>query len=171
MVRQEQYLTFYSILEFRFFFVKGVMSELIILPNNTTKTLIVCLSPNENILIQNHYFMIIRQISRLIIYYLMPLICISTFYILIAKTLFQAKDDVIYFRNTSSIGSNNNNNNDENRKISATMSNNREIFISNQEKRTRKQILARHKVAKVVLFLCLVFFLCWLPKQIHDLYW
>ena len=88
----------------------------------------------------------------------MPLICISTFYILIAKTLFQAKDDVIYFRNTSSIGSNNNNNNDENRKISATMSNNREIFISN-------------KVAKVVLFLCLVFFLCWLPKQIHDLYW
>ncbi|CAF1006132.1 unnamed protein product, partial [Didymodactylos carnosus] len=37
--------------------------------------------------------------------------------------------------------------------------------------RTRKQMRARHKVAKTVLFLSIIFFICWLPKQIHDLYW
>ncbi|CAF4487575.1 unnamed protein product, partial [Didymodactylos carnosus] len=37
--------------------------------------------------------------------------------------------------------------------------------------KTRKQLRARHKVAKTVLFLSIIFFICWLPKQIHDLYW
>ncbi|CAF5226969.1 unnamed protein product, partial [Rotaria magnacalcarata] len=37
--------------------------------------------------------------------------------------------------------------------------------------KVKKQLRARHKVAKTVLFLCSVFFICWLPKQIHDLYW
>lgn len=40
-----------------------------------------------------------------------------------------------------------------------------------QDAKTRKQLRARRKVAKTVLFLCIVFFICWLPKQIHDLYW
>jgi len=116
--------------------------------------------------------MIIRQILRLIIYYLMPFIFISIFYSLIAKTLFQTKT-IIYFANSSSCSSTNeecrsmiNNNN---------IRNNRESFLNNQtinqDKKTRKQLQARHKIAKIVLFLCLVFFICWLPKQIHDLYW
>jgi hypothetical protein len=116
--------------------------------------------------------MIIRQILRLIIYYLMPLVLISVFYIVIAKTLFQTKD-TIYSSNASSHSFIN----EEHRSINNNnhIRNNRDIFLNNQttnqDKRTRKQLRARHKVAKIVLFLCLVFFICWLPKQIHDLYW
>lgn len=182
--------------------------------------------------------MIIRQILRLIIYYLMPLIFVSIFYILIAKHLFQRKSVVLQAMNnqssfvqhdlsnskrrqltsksnltpeklsvrsmtlendklmskrdslpgllpsTSSLSSltnnfrrsrdhfygnpatttmtNNNNNNN---------TNNMPIQTLYQDVKTRKQLRARHKVAKTVLFLCIVFFICWLPKQIHDLYW
>ena len=49
--------------------------------------------------------------------------------------------------------------------------NNLAIHTLYQDVKTRKQLRARHKVAKTVLFLCSVFFICWLPKQIHDLYW
>jgi hypothetical protein len=49
--------------------------------------------------------------------------------------------------------------------------NNMAIHTLYQDVKTRKQLRARHKVAKTVLFLCSVFFICWLPKQIHDLYW
>lgn len=60
--------------------------------------------------------------------------------------------------NGSSI-SNNNNNNQMN------------VQKFYRDVKLRKQLRARHKVAKTVLFLCSVFFICWLPKQIHDLYW
>jgi hypothetical protein len=50
-------------------------------------------------------------------------------------------------------------------------SNNIAIHTLYQDAKARKQLRARHKVAKTVLFLCIVFFICWLPKQIHDLYW
>jgi len=135
--------------------------------NNTTTKLIYCWSPNEISLISNHKFMIIRQILRLIIYYLMPFIFISIFYSVIAKTLLQTKE-VIYSPHSLSSSSKNeerqlmNNNN---------IRNNREIFSDNQDKKARKQLQTRHKLAKIVLFLSLVFFICWLPKQIHDLYW
>ena len=46
-------------------------------------------------LLSNHTFMISRQIIRLIIYYIMPLIFVSIFYILIAKHLFQTKSVVL----------------------------------------------------------------------------
>lgn len=128
--------------------------------------LIYCWSPNEDFLLTNHKFMIIRQILRLIIYYLMPFIFISIFYSLIAKTLFQTKD-VIYSPNSSL----NSFQNEEHRSMNNNLRNYREILSDNQDKRTRKQLRVRHKVAKIVLCLCLVFFICWLPKQIHDLYW
>jgi hypothetical protein len=66
---------------------------------------------------------------------------------------------------------------EENRALNMTntIRSNREIFsnnlTTNQETKARKQLRARHKVAKIVLCLCLAFFICWLPKQIHDLYW
>ena len=54
----------------------------------------------------------------------------------------------------------------------STMNNNNIVIHTlYQDEKTRKQLRARHKVAKTVLFLCIVFFICWLPKQIHDLYW
>ena len=49
--------------------------------------------------------------------------------------------------------------------------NNMALHTLYRDVKTRKQLRARHKVAKTVLFLCSVFFICWLPKQIHDLYW
>jgi hypothetical protein len=115
--------------------------------------------------------MIIRQILRLIIYYLMPLIFISIFYSIIAKTLFQTKD-IIHSPNSSSRPFTN----EEPRSTNENnIRNNREIFsdhqTTNQDRKARKQLQTRHKLAKIVLFLCLVFFICWLPKQIHDLYW
>jgi hypothetical protein len=48
---------------------------------------------------------------------------------------------------------------------------NQTTTILQQDLKTRKQLQARQKVAKTALFLCLVFFTCWLPKQLHDLYW
>jgi hypothetical protein len=114
--------------------------------------------------------MIIRQILRLIIYYLMPFIFISIFYSVIAKTLLKTKE-VIYSPNSSLCSSKN----EERQLMNNNNRNNREIFsdnnITNQDKKSRKQLQARHKLAKIVLFLSLVFFICWLPKQIHDLYW
>jgi hypothetical protein len=120
--------------------------------------------------------MITRQILRLIIYYLMPLIFITIFYSLIAKTLFQTKDGI--YSRTASYVFKNDPINEENRVMNNNIRHNRESFGNNQrisvfnhDTRTRKQLHARHKVAKTVLFLCLVFFICWLPKQLHDLYW
>jgi hypothetical protein len=113
--------------------------------------------------------MIIRQILRLIIYYLMPLIFISIFYGLIAKTLLQTKV-IIYSPNTLHPFQS-----EESHSLSNNIRYNRDMFSNNQttnpDKRTRQQLRTRHKIAKVVLLLCLVFFICWLPKQIHDLYW
>jgi hypothetical protein len=121
--------------------------------------------------------MITRQILRLIIYYLMPFIFITIFYSLIAKTLFQTKD-VICSPRSSSYTFKKDLIPEENHARNNTMRQNREIFCNNQttntlnqDARTKKQLYARHKVAKTVLFLCLVFFICWLPKQLHDLYW
>jgi len=115
--------------------------------------------------------MIIRQILRLIIYYLMPLICISVFYSIIAKTLFQTRN-VIYSPNSSlrSIKTDPNNEKDRLMNIELTIRN-QTTTILKQDLKTRKQLQARQKVAKTALFLCLVFFTCWLPKQLHDLYW
>ena len=114
--------------------------------------------------------MITRQILRLIIYYLMPLIFITIFYSLIAKTLFQTKETIysptVLFK-TDSL-------NEESRRMRPnreTFSYNQTLNTLNQDARARRQLHARHKVAKTVLFLCLVFFICWLPKQLHDLYW
>lgn len=119
--------------------------------------------------------MIIRQILRVFIYYIMPFIFILVFYSVIAKTLFQTKD-TIYSHQLSSVLSNDErrsmitNNNNTN-----SIRNGRDIFSNSQttiqDRKARKQLRARHKVAKIVLFLCLAFFICWLPKQIHDLYW
>ena len=125
--------------------------------------------------------MIIRQILRLIIYYLMPLIFISIFYSIIAKTLFQTRD-VMYSPNSSSRSIKSDSNNEKTRSMNIELHNivrhNRKLVYNNhpttivkQDLRTRKQLQARQKVAKTVLFLCLVFFVCWLPKQLHDLYW
>ncbi len=131
-------------------------------------TLIYCWSPNEHSLLMNHKFMITRQILRLIIYYLMPFICILVFYSIIAKTLFQTTDTIYSSKSASSLSA------DEYRSNN-TIRSNREIFLNiqttNQERKARKQLRSRHKVAKIVLCLCLAFFICWLPKQIHDLYW
>ena len=69
--------------------------ETVIQPNNKTIKLIYCWSPNESDLLSNHTFMISRQIIRLIIYYIMPFIFISIFYILIAKHLFQTKSVIL----------------------------------------------------------------------------
>lgn len=188
--------------------------------------------------------MITRQILRLIIYYVMPLIFVSIFYILIAKHLFQRTNTVLQTMSTttttqydlsnskrrqltsksnqtnnhtpekisvrsmtlendklmnkrdslpgllpstssSSSLTNNlrrsrehfygnssmNNNNNPTTTSTTTTNNNMPIQTLFQEVKTRKQLRARHKVAKTVLFLCIVFFICWLPKQIHDLYW
>ncbi|CAF2374320.1 unnamed protein product [Rotaria sp. Silwood2] len=159
----------------------GLIMETIHQSSNKTIELFYCWSPNENALLANHTFMITRQILRLIIYYLMPLIFISIFYCLIAKKLFQKKD-VIYSPNFSLRLSQNSSINEENRLISIKLNNNiRHTPESlsnhqtkskfNQDIRRTKQLRTRHKVAKTVLFLCLVFFICWLPKQLHDLYW
>jgi len=200
--------------------------------NNKTIELIYCLSPNESDLLSNHTFMISRQILRLIIYYIMPLIFVSVFYILIAKHLFQTKGVILtpvstqpfinevtnskrgQINNKSSKQSLNNSIQEnlptrlmilDNEKLmnqreslttalpstsssssltnnirrsrdhvygnSTTNNNNMVIHTLYQDVKTRKQLRARQKVAKTVLFLCSVFFICWLPKQIHDLYW
>ncbi len=100
----------------------------------------------------------------------MPFIFISIFYSVIAKTLLKTKE-VIYSPNSSLCSSKN----EERQLMNNNNRNNREIFsdnnITNQDKKSRKQLQARHKLAKIVLFLSLAFFICWLPKQIHDLYW
>lgn len=205
--------------------------------------------------------MITRQVLRLIIYYLMPLIFVSIFYILIAKNLFRAKN-LIFTPSVSqpvvdpAMTANKNSkivideNEKQNRKLKdlrsirafldqkakkevqmsdenqmhpnnyrskdvETMSKNNNQTLAGssqpltmskststilesfqdanknqlhkssslsskkretiqtlyQNAKTRKQLKARRKVAKTVLFLCIVFFICWLPKQIHDLYW
>jgi hypothetical protein len=224
--------------------------------NNQTIELTYCWSPNDSKLLTNHAFMISRQVIRLIIYYVMPLIFVSVFYILIAKHLFQTKGVTLTplstqplinevtntkrgqltIRSTKQISNNtlshnsniqeqkqtqrpierNNNNNYKKNLPSLSMTvdseelmsthesspasmpirsspsplaanlrrsrdllygtstlnnNNMAIHTLYQDVKTRKQLRARHKVAKTVLFLCSVFFICWLPKQIHDLYW
>ncbi len=177
--------------------------------------------------------MISRQILRLIIYYIMPLIFVSVFYILIAKHLFQTKSVILkpassqpFINEVTNSRRGQINNNKSTKQISSnsiqeklptrsiimdneklmkkrdslpallpstspsssstnsirrnrdylygnsTMNNNNlAIHTLYQDVKTRKQLRARHKVAKTVLFLCSVFFICWLPKQIHDLYW
>ncbi|CAF0760162.1 unnamed protein product [Rotaria sordida] len=236
----------------------GLITETYNQTNNKTIKLIYCWSPNESHLLSNHTFMISRQIIRLIIYYIMPLIFVSIFYTLIAKHLFQAKTAIlipmstqpfvneasntkrgqINIKSTKSISNNahlhnhtiqeqrhhneiiNNNYKKNLSKHSITLENeeltstyesspaslrttsllsssltdkvrrNREFLYTNsainnnnnnnnnmamhtlyRDVKIRKQLRARHKVAKTVLFLCIVFFICWLPKQIHDLYW
>jgi len=121
--------------------------------------------------------MIIRQILRLIIYYLLPLIFITIFYSLIAKTLFRTKD-IVHSPASTSFGFKNDAMTKENRSSSDIMRQNREILYYNQTKnifqqnlRAKKQLQGRYKLAKIVLVLCVIFFICWLPKQIHDLYW
>ena len=149
--------------------IPGLIFDTISQGNNRTLDLIYCWSPNKLSSLNNAQFMIIRQISRLIIYYLMPLTFISVFYILIAKKLFQSRDSIY-----SPVRIN-----DETRPIKprmpvpvrASFHQNETTTKLHQDSRARKQLRARKKVAKTVLFLCLVFFLCWLPKQIHDLYW
>ena len=207
---------------------------------NQTIELIYCTSPNQDALLSNKEFMITREILRLIIYYLMPLIFVSIFYILIAKHLFQRTNVVLQSMTTTTTtqydlsnskrrqltSKSNQGNNHTPEKISvrsmtlendkfmnkrdslpgllpstsssSSLTNNlrrsRDHFYGNssmnnntttptinnnnmpiqtlfQDVKTRKQLRARHKVAKTVLFLCIVFFICWLPKQIHDLYW
>ena len=125
--------------------------------------------------------MITRQILRLIIYYLMPLTIVSILYSVIAKTLCQTKDVVCSssFRLHSSQNRPVNGKlrfiniqfNKSSRYSQDIFSNYQTTTILNQGVGRKKQIRARHKVAKTVLFLCLVFFICWLPKQMHDLYW
>lgn len=206
----------------------GLVKEPVIQSNNETIEFIYCLSPNDRYLLVNPTFMITRQIIRLIIYYIMPLVFVSVFYILIAKHLFQTKSVILKPSTTqtflppmnnskrtaitfklnkqtlknnkqekgsprstlfesekaglmpSASSSSSLNNNTRrtrdclygNSSISSNISNNNLAFHTlYQDVKTRKQLLARHKVAKTVLFLCSVFFICWLPKQIHDLYW
>ena len=205
--------------------------------NNQTIKLVYCSSPYQENLLLNKEFMITRQILRLIIYYLMPLIFVSIFYILIAKHLFQRKSVVLQAMTNQSSFVNNDLSNSKRRQLTSksnltpekisvrsmnlendklmnkrdslpgllpstsslsSLTNNlrrsRDHFYGNsspnnnqttnnnnnnnmpiqtlyQDVKTRKQLRARHKVAKTVLFLCIVFFICWLPKQIHDLYW
>jgi hypothetical protein len=206
--------------------------ETVTQPNNNTNELIYCWSPNESDLLSNHTFMISRQIIRLIIYYIMPLIFVSIFYTLIAKHLFETKGVILTSISTqpfinevtnSKRGKINNkltkqtsNNCIQEKLPGRSMTSDNEKFINKRESlptvlpsistssslknnvrrsrdhlygnstinnnnmaihtlyqdvKTRKQLRARHKVAKTVLFLCSVFFICWLPKQIHDLYW
>lgn len=202
--------------------------------------MIYCWSPNESDLLSNHTFMISRQILRVVIYYIMPLVFVSVFYILIAKHLFQTKhmivtqkatrpllndltktkrcvlagrlskltynsnaqeqqqqhseinnnykkkissrslqldnDDLKSTQNSSSSSSTVTSNIRRTRDLSlgnSTINNNNNMILHTlyQDVKSRKQLRARHKVAKTVLFLCTVFFICWLPKQIHDLYW
>jgi hypothetical protein len=215
-------------------FVLGLITETFNQPdNNKTIELIYCWSPNKSDLLANHTFMISRQIIRLVIYYIMPLIFVSIFYILIAKHLLQTKSVIlsqlstqplineatstkkgqISFKLTKQTANNTlvyntdvqeqhrqnelNNNNYKNKiqarslphdnedrmsidncspvllptTSSSSPKNNMTIHTLYQDVKTRKQLRARHKVAKTVLFLCTVFFICWLPKQIHDLYW
>jgi len=214
-------------------YILGLIMETFTQSNNKTIKLIYCWSPNESDLLSNHTFMISRQILRLIIYYIMPLIFVSVFYILIAKHLFQTKGVILtpvstqpfinettnskrgQINNRSSKQSLNNSIQEnlptrlmilDNEKLmnqreslttalpstsssssltnnirrsrdhvygNSTTNNNNNIVIHTlyQDVKTRKQLRARQKVAKTVLFLCSVFFICWLPKQIHDLYW
>ncbi|CAF0945115.1 unnamed protein product [Adineta steineri] len=235
-------------------FYSGLIMETYNQPNNKTIQLIYCWSPNESDLLANHKFMISRQIMRVIIYYIMPLIFVSVFYILIAKHLFQTKSVIITQKTTQTfanevtnntkrgqiafklskrssqtIQSSNSNNQEQDRQnelnnnykkkvpnrslpldnedlrnihnssvalqkkpssasltsnirrqrnhslgsssINNSTNNNMTIHALYKDVKTRKQLRARHKVAKTVLFLCSVFFICWLPKQIHDLYW
>lgn len=129
----------------------------------------------------NHSFMIIRQILRLVVYYLMPLVSVSIFYSLIAQHLFQTKG-VIQSSNSSIRSLRNEPTYVEPRALIVRLNS---TFRSKQpstliqaarkkmitDAKIRNPLRARHKLAKTVLFLCLVFFICWLPKQIHDLYW
>ncbi|CAF0867538.1 unnamed protein product [Adineta ricciae] len=215
----------------------GLITETFQQENNQTVELIYCWSPNESDLLANHIFMISRQILRVVIYYIMPLIFVSVFYILIAKHLFQTKhmivtqtttrpllndltktkrcvpsgrlskptynggiqeqqrhseinnnykkkttsrslqldnDDLKSTQNSSSSSSAVTSNIRRARDLSlgnSTINNNMILHTLYQDVKSRKQLRARHKVAKTVLFLCTVFFICWLPKQIHDLYW
>ena len=245
------------------FLLLGLITETSLQSNNQTMLLMYCWSPNDAVLLTDHKFMITRQVLRLIVYYLMPLVFVSIFYILIAKHLFQAKSviftpssaqpflnnvppnkqrqqryssgDSQMTRETSSkicsfkmlphqnspqkhrasdVNSDNYRRNRPVRSMTLTderlmntensvaslpsttmrpsksLTNNArrskdlvyENSITNkkshlamhtlyQNAKTRKQLRARRKVAKTVLFLCIVFFICWLPKQIHDLYW
>ena len=118
--------------------------------------------------------MIIRQILRLIVYYLLPFICISVFYSVIAKTLFDTRH-VIYSPNSSTRSIETDVDHGSSR---MRMNKNPRVYHLQQttrklkqDLRAKKQLQARQKVAKTVLLLCLVFFICWLPKQLHDLYW
>lgn len=217
-----------------YLYILGLIKETFTQSNNITITLIYCWSPNESDLLSNHAFMISRQILRLIVYYIMPLIFVSVFYILIAKHLFQAKGVILKpvlpqssindrsnsKREQLNNGSKKQSLNDNQDKMStrsvthengklmkkhellpgvpsptsslssltntirrnkdhlygnSTLNNNNNnslvIHTLYRDAKTRKQLRARHKVAKTVLFLCSVFFICWLPKQIHDLYW
>ena len=129
----------------------------------------------------NHPFMIIRQILRLVVYYLMPLVSVSIFYSLIAKHLFRTKG-VIQSSNSSIRSLRNETSYEKPRalivRLNSTFRSKQTATSSSAASRKaisdtkiRKPLRARHKLAKTVLFLCLVFFVCWLPKQIHDLYW
>ena len=117
----------------------------------------------------NRKFMITRQILRAIIYYIMPFLFIVIFYSVIAKTLFRPTNMIYSPRLSPGLAHgerrSTNNNNSQSTRTS------RELLATNQDKKTRKQLRARHKIAKIVLFLSLLFFICWLPKQIHDFYW
>jgi hypothetical protein len=129
----------------------------------------------------NRPFMIARQILRLVVYYLMPLVSVSIFYSLIAKHLLQTKG-LMQSSNASIRSLRNNSSNEEPRDLLARLNStfrpkpavtprSAAAKKATIDARIRKPLRARHKLAKTVLFLCLVFFICWLPKQIHDLYW
>ena len=159
----------------------GLLTETLEQPNNQTIVVFFCWSPHEHSLLMNHPFMIIRQILRLVVYYLMPLVSVSVFYSLIAKHLFRTKG-VIQSSNSSIRSLRNERNYAEPRalmvRLNSTFRSKRPATSSSAGSRKaisdaqiRKPLRARHKLAKTVLFLCLVFFICWLPKQIHDLYW
>ena len=237
------------------------MTETFLQADNRTIEINYCWSPNHGQLLTNQAYMITRQVLRLIIYYLFPLISVSIFYILIAKHLFQAKSVIFTpaaaqpflnhlsnsrrqsmnhssgniilsksssnqrsssavlqdrFRHRSQLASSNNHelrksmpvrsSTFDNERLMKTQESSgsissiipssmslaqnvrrsRDILYESsgintknylamhtlyQDAKTRKQLRARRKVAKTVLFLCSVFFVCWLPKQIHDLYW
>lgn len=243
-----------------FLFVKGLVTETFVQSDNRTVELSYCWSPNDSRLLTNPTYMITRQILRLIVYYLFPLVTVSVFYTLIAKHLFQAKSvlftpvtsqpflnqlsgsrrsspNTLQTRSLSNqhsfsalvggpvrhqsqptaqlIVSNAHDKRESAPARSSTFDNERLMktqeslgsissFLPSslsltqnlrrsrdllyetsgittknylamhtlyQDAKTRKQLRARRKVAKTVLFLCSVFFICWLPKQIHDLYW
>ena len=137
-----------------------------------------CWSPNSPVLLMNNPFMITRQLLRLVVYYLMPLVFISVFYTLIAKNLFKTKEFLHHSNSVTNCSTPMRLSlDDEPRSISSSpqivshrQCKRQMTFVSNTIEK-KKPFRARHKVAKTVLFLCLVFFICWLPKQIHDLYW